>query len=271
MVGALGRKMRSGGSGAERLTDAYAVLGVRPKASIQEVRVAWLRLVKELHPDAGFDGPAASDRLKAINLAYQTLKNPDQGQTEGRTDRRTFRSTGATFVVFLLVPIVGVALVMGTRIRSGPTRDATDEVATTRQEEPKVGSREFKLEPRLSRDTQEKRSLVSRAHETDRPGALAGGARDQPGQGTDSNSQAWQRATKRGDAGNRCNVGSRAAKEPQDPRILRIPMRTPATMPNKTRSGHWLRCGLRSGNKMRTTLRGPMRYAIIRNQPLSHI
>jgi curved DNA-binding protein CbpA len=148
--------------------------------------VAWLRLVKELHPDAGFDGPAASDRLKAINLAYQTLKNPDQGQTEGRTDRRTFRSAQATFVIFLFVPIVGVALVMGTRTGSGPTREATAEVATASREEPKVGTSESTLDYGHSRDTQEKRSLVSPAHEADRPGALAGGARDQPGQGTDS-------------------------------------------------------------------------------------
>jgi DnaJ-domain-containing protein 1 len=37
------------------LANAYSVLGVRPSAPIQEARAAWLRLVKELHPDAGFD------------------------------------------------------------------------------------------------------------------------------------------------------------------------------------------------------------------------
>jgi len=64
---------------------------------MQEVRVAWLRLVKELHPDAGFDDPTASEHLKAINLAYQTLKNLEQGRTVGNAKLRTFRSARATF------------------------------------------------------------------------------------------------------------------------------------------------------------------------------
>src|SRR5215470_5167612 len=52
----------------------YTVLGVSPQASIQEVRAAYLKLVKELHPDAGELDPNANEQLKTINKAYQDLK-----------------------------------------------------------------------------------------------------------------------------------------------------------------------------------------------------
>src|SRR6476660_5946264 len=107
--------MRSSGPDAVTVADAYSVLGVKPRASIQEVRAAWLRLVKELHPDAGFDHPTASEHLKAINLAYQTLKDLEQGHAVGDAERRTFRGARATFVIFLFLPIVGGALIIGAR------------------------------------------------------------------------------------------------------------------------------------------------------------
>jgi hypothetical protein len=176
--------MRSSEPGGDRRTDAYTVLGVKPRASIQEARVAWLRLVKELHPDAGFDDPAASEHLKAINLAYQTLKDLEQGHTVGNAERRTFRSARATFVIFLFLPIVAAALIMGTRTDLRPSSVAPDTVATTNQErqidsgEPTSGSGE-------ARDTDEKRLIASQAHESDNLGARATGARDQSGQAAD--------------------------------------------------------------------------------------
>ena len=68
--------------------------------------------VEALHPDAGFDDPAASEQLKAINLAYQTLKTLEQGETGREPQRGTFGGVRATFVIFLSLPVVAVALTM---------------------------------------------------------------------------------------------------------------------------------------------------------------
>src|SRR5689334_446233 len=64
-------------STAQKL-DPHALLGVSRKASIQDIRAAYLALVKELHPDARELDPIASEHLKAINQAYQDLKARDR-------------------------------------------------------------------------------------------------------------------------------------------------------------------------------------------------
>src|SRR6185295_12973639 len=74
-----GRGGKAGRSGAEG-EDPYSILGIDRKASQAEIRAAYLRLVKELHPDGrepGAEADAAAERLKVINDAYQTLKAGD--------------------------------------------------------------------------------------------------------------------------------------------------------------------------------------------------
>ena len=107
--------MRNSAKGADAPAGACAILGVKPGASIQEARAAWLRLVKELHPDTGFHDAAASEQLKAINLAYQTLKDLKQYGSGRRPQPGIFRGVRATFVVFLFLPVVTVALFMAMR------------------------------------------------------------------------------------------------------------------------------------------------------------
>ena len=54
---------------------AYAVLGVTPEDDFATIRKAWVRLVKENHPDAlGGDIETASRRLARINDAYDSLR-----------------------------------------------------------------------------------------------------------------------------------------------------------------------------------------------------
>jgi hypothetical protein len=60
--------------------DAYAVLGVHPAASDAEIRNAYLRRSKELHPDR-YAGASDADRAKAtsamqeLNAAYDHLRH----------------------------------------------------------------------------------------------------------------------------------------------------------------------------------------------------
>lgn len=54
--------------------DHYAVLGVQPSASAQEITGAYRRRVRALHPDTG--GPAAPEGLADVLTAYDTLRDP---------------------------------------------------------------------------------------------------------------------------------------------------------------------------------------------------
>ena len=65
--------------------DPYKVLGVSPGAGKDEIRRAYLELVKKYHPDKYAAGPMkdlANEKLKEVNLAYETLqKNGGSGRT----------------------------------------------------------------------------------------------------------------------------------------------------------------------------------------------
>ncbi len=65
----------------------YAVLGLRPGASAEELRRTWIKLVKQWHPDRFSRNPRlqvfAQEKLKEINEAYTFLRdyNPATGRS----------------------------------------------------------------------------------------------------------------------------------------------------------------------------------------------
>ena len=50
----------------------YKILGISEDATDKEIRAAYLKLVKQYHPDV-YKGEDAEEKIKAINIAYNTL------------------------------------------------------------------------------------------------------------------------------------------------------------------------------------------------------
>ena len=89
--------------------DYYALLGVRPDATVLLIKQAYRKLAKQYHPDVN-DSPDAAERFREITEAYDTLTDPDRrrrydrlhgfGHTASGTDDgssryyRTRESTG---------------------------------------------------------------------------------------------------------------------------------------------------------------------------------
>ena len=69
------------------MTNPYKVLGVNEGATNEEIRAAYLSLVKKYHPDKYTDPDMkqlANEKLKEINEAYDQLtKNPGKTASSG--------------------------------------------------------------------------------------------------------------------------------------------------------------------------------------------
>ncbi|MBN6149337.1 DnaJ domain-containing protein [Xanthomonas sp. AmX2] len=57
--------------------DYYATLGVEPSAGEAEIKTAYRRLARKYHPDVSKEA-GAEDRFKAINEAYEALRDPSK-------------------------------------------------------------------------------------------------------------------------------------------------------------------------------------------------
>ena len=110
---------RGGAATPASMADAYAQLGVKRRASLREIRAAYLRLVKDLHPDGRSDDPVAGERLKAINRAYQDLKDLERRAAEQRTLRGFFGRPGVLFFGGLATSTVLALVAFGALYEAG--------------------------------------------------------------------------------------------------------------------------------------------------------
>lgn len=72
--------------------DPYSVLGVARNASDAEIRKAYRKLAKKLHPDLHPGDKAAEERFKAVSAAYELLGDPER---RARFDRGEIDASGA--------------------------------------------------------------------------------------------------------------------------------------------------------------------------------
>src|SRR5882724_10975832 len=60
------------------MRDPYEVLGVARTASAGEIKTAFRRLAKKLHPDANKHDPKAASRFAELNAAYEIVGDADK-------------------------------------------------------------------------------------------------------------------------------------------------------------------------------------------------
>lgn len=79
------------------MADYYEELGVRRDASADEIKKAYRRLARQLHPDANPGDAAAEERFKQVAKAYEVLSDPE---ARSRYDRFGESGVGGSGDVF---------------------------------------------------------------------------------------------------------------------------------------------------------------------------
>jgi DnaJ-class molecular chaperone len=150
--------------------DYYEVLGVGRGAAPGEVKTAFRKLARELHPDVNDHDPEAEEKFKAAAEAYEVLSDPERRATYDRFGHEGLRSggfapSGAPFgsVEDIFQAFFGNAF--GFEVRRGPIRgqDLVHAVelsavqamlGTTVKIPSHEGEREIELPPGIQHGTQ---------------------------------------------------------------------------------------------------------------------
>jgi molecular chaperone DnaJ len=75
-------------------TDYYELLGVDRGADEKEIKQAFRRVARELHPDVNTHDPEAEAKFKEVAEAYEVLSDPDRRRTYDAFGREGLRSGG---------------------------------------------------------------------------------------------------------------------------------------------------------------------------------
>jgi len=68
--------------------DLYELLGIRRSASLAEIRRAYQKHARQLHPDLNPGDPLAAERFRTVLTAFQVLSNPQRREEYDRGEMR---------------------------------------------------------------------------------------------------------------------------------------------------------------------------------------
>jgi len=105
--------------------DYYEVLGVGRDANKAEVKTAFRRLARELHPDVNDHDPEAEEKFKEAAEAYEVLSDPERRRAYDAYGHEGLRGAGAAPGGFNSVEDIFQAFFggnFGFEVRRGPMR-----------------------------------------------------------------------------------------------------------------------------------------------------
>jgi DnaJ-class molecular chaperone len=106
-------------------SDYYEILGVARDANKAEVKTAFRRLARELHPDVNNHDPEAEEKFKQAAEAYEVLSDPERRQVYDAYGHEGLRGDGAAQGGFGSVEDIFQAFFGGSfgfEVRRGPMR-----------------------------------------------------------------------------------------------------------------------------------------------------
>lgn len=80
-----------------RVNDAFDTLGLENDATEREIKLAYLKLAKKLHPDVNKEDPHANEKFLNVRNAYETVmdqKNSPNNDITANKTRHYSQSTG---------------------------------------------------------------------------------------------------------------------------------------------------------------------------------
>ncbi len=105
--------------------DYYEILGVQRDANKAEVKTAFRKLARELHPDVNDHDPEAEEKFKAAAEAYEVLSDPERRRAYDAYGHEGLRGAGAAPGGFGSVEDIFQAFFSGNfgfEVRRGPMR-----------------------------------------------------------------------------------------------------------------------------------------------------
>jgi len=74
--------------------DFYSILGVPRSATSNQIKKAYRRLAKELHPDKNEDDPGAVEKFQDLAAAYEALSDPEKRELFDRCGEECLKKEG---------------------------------------------------------------------------------------------------------------------------------------------------------------------------------